>query len=325
MRRKLPALLAAAVLLSGCGGFFGTAAAVVNDRRIEQDRFADQLDFLLADPSFAQQFPGEQGEVRRREFAREFLTFLIHQALLQDYADARGISVPEGEIDARMEDLAQQLGGQEAFDRQLAASGASVDQVRDLVYQQALREQVAEAVIAESLSEESLRETYEQREDEFTEVQVAHILVPSRAEAERILARATPDNFADLAERFSQDPGSAPNGGDLGFRRAGELPEPFSQAMLETPEGEIAGPVETEFGFHLIHVIERRTTPFEEVRDQLVEEARGQIFRDWLLGRVAEAEIRVNPRFGYFDEENGVVVPRTATTPSPQPPVQVAP
>ncbi|HEX2030569.1 MAG TPA: peptidylprolyl isomerase [Actinomycetota bacterium] len=325
MRSRLSLLVAAAVLLSACGGFFDTAAAVVNGRRIDQDRFADQLDFLLADPSFAQQFPGEQGEVRRREFAREFLTFLIHQALVQDYAETRGITVPEDEIDARMDELTQQLGGEEAFDRQVQASGVTIDQVRDLVYQQALRQRVAEAVIAEGLSEESLRETYEQRIAEFTEVHVAHILVPSEAEAERIAQRATPENFAELAERFSQDPGSAPDGGDLGFRRPAELVAPFAEAMLETPEGEIAGPVETEFGFHVIHVIERRTAPFEEVRDQLVEEARGQIFRDWLLERVEAAEIRVNPRFGYLDEESGIVVPRTATTPSPQRPVQVAP
>lgn len=325
MRPRLAVLLAAAVLLSACGGFFDTAAAVVNGRKIDQDRFADQLDFLLADPSFAQQFPGEQGEVRRKEFAREFLTFLIHQALLQEYAGTRNITVPAEEIDLRMEELTQQLGGQEALDRQVRSSGASIAQVRDLVYQQALRQEVAEAVVAEELSEESLRETYEERIADFTEVHVAHILVPSRAEAERILQRATPENFATLAERFSQDPGSAPDGGDLGFRRPGELGGPFSEAMLQTPEEEIAGPVETEFGFHLIHVIERRTSPFEEVQGQLVEQARGEIFRDWLLDRLGQAEIRVNPRFGYFDEQNGVVVPRTSTTPSPEQPVQVVP
>ena len=320
-RRTL--VLALAVLLSGCA-LFRTGAATVNGRVIPEEEFGQELDFLLGDPAFAEQFPGEEGEVRRQEFSREFLTFLIHQELVREYAEANDISVPEEDVQARFEQLVEQLGGREAFDRQVATSGVSEAQVQDLVRQQLLRERVAEAVIEERLTEERLRQLYEERRDQFTVVHVAHILVSSRVEAERIADQATPGNFARLARQFSQDTGSAAVGGDLGEQRPADLVAPFAQAMQEIPVGEIGGPVQTDFGFHVIHVIDRRTSPFEEVAPQLLEEARGETFRDWLLEQIAAAEIRVNPRYGLFDEQSGAVIPRTSTTPSP-PPVQLEP
>ncbi|MGH2725289.1 MAG: foldase protein PrsA [Actinomycetota bacterium] len=326
MPRRAPSLtlaVAAALLLSGCG-LFRAGAATVNGRAISEDRFVHELDFLLADPAFAEQLASEEGEGRRQEFTREFLTFLIHQELVQEYAESHDITISQEDFQARFDQLVEQLGGREAFDRQVRSSGVEEADVLDLVRQQLLREQVAESVIEERLTEERLRQMYEERIGDFTLVHVAHILVPDAAEAERIARQATPRNFERLARQFSQDTGSAAAGGDLGEQRPADLVGPFAQAMLDIPVGEIGGPVQTEFGFHVIHVIDRRTRSFDEVAPQLLEEARGETFREWLLEQVARAEIRVNPRYGLFDEQAGVVVPRTATTPSP-PPVQVVP
>ncbi|HYZ11074.1 MAG TPA: hypothetical protein VE962_04195, partial [Actinomycetota bacterium] len=65
--RRAPLFLAVIFLLTSCGNLFTTAAAVVDERTIEEDRFVRELDFLLADPRFAQQIPaGEAGRVRRQ-------------------------------------------------------------------------------------------------------------------------------------------------------------------------------------------------------------------------------------------------------------------
>jgi foldase protein PrsA len=325
MRRFL-ALPLAACLLASCGNLFTTAAAVVNGRRIEEDRFVRELDFLLADPRFAEQIPsGEAGEGRRKDLARQFLTFLIHQQFVEGFAETHDLEVDETEVDGLLQQQVTELGGRASFDRILRQSGASEGDVRHLLEQQVLRRQVADAVVAEQVSEGSLRQTYEDRILEFTEVHVAHILVQTEREAERIRREATPKTFASLARRFSQDPGSAPNGGDLGTQRASDLVGPFARATLRIPVGEIGGPVQTDFGFHVIHVLDRTTQPFEEVRDSLVEDLRGQVFADWLVGQVRSAEIRVNPRYGYFDERTGAVAPRTRSTPAPAPSVQLQP
>jgi foldase protein PrsA len=314
-----------AVLLTACGGFLATAAATVDGRKIDEDLFQSELDFLLSDPRFAdQQLPGEQGEEQREQFARDFLTFLIHQEVVQSYASGNGIEAPADEVDALLDQQIAALGGRERFQRLLQEAGLSESQIRELFEEQVLREAVADAVTAEQASDEALMQTYRERELEFTQVDVAHILVPDRQEAQRLAKEATPDNFARLARRFSEDPSSSVNGGDLGVQQAAGLVEPFARAALNIQVGKIGGPVRTEFGWHVIWVKDRQTQPFEEVRPQLLEEVRGEVFSNWLLQRVREAEIRVNPRYGAFDDRSGQVIPRTASSPEP-PPVQLEP
>jgi parvulin-like peptidyl-prolyl isomerase len=325
VRRSLPVLLVP-LLLAGCGDLFATAAATVDGRKIDEDRFATELEFLLADPRLTQGIPEDQtGDQRRRELGRQYLTFLIHQQIVESYAEAEGIEAPPAEVDSVLDQQVAELGGQEQFDLVLARAGASQEDARLLFEQQVLRQHVAEAVVSQEVTDEQLRQVYDQRLLEFSQVHVAHILVRTEAEAERLAKQATPQNFGDLARQHSLDTQSAPNGGDLGPQRAVDLVEPFARATLRIPVGEVGGPVETEFGFHLIHVIARQALSFEEARPQLVGELRGQVFTDWLLERVARAEIRVNPRYGYFDEATGAVQERTSSTPLPGPSIQIAP
>jgi foldase protein PrsA len=324
--RRAPLSLAVILLLSSCGNLFTTAAAVVDDRTIEEDRFVRELDFLLADPRFAQQIPaGEAGDDQRKELARQYLTFLIHQTFVEVYADANDVEVDEAEIDQLLQQQVTELGGQAEFDRLLRQTGTDEGDVRRLLERQVLRQRVAEAVVAERLGEDELRARYDERLLEFSEVTVAHILVRSEREAERIRDQATPSNFATLARRFSEDTGSAQNGGELGPQRAADLVAPFARAALRIPVGEIGGPVETDFGFHVIHVLDRRTRSFEEVRESLLEEARARVFTEWLLELVEAAEIRVNPRYGAFDQATGAVIPRRRSSPAPAPSVQLEP
>ena len=95
----------------------------------------------------------------------------------------------------------------------------------------------------------------------------------SRALAAKALARAqSGEDFAALARSESQDPVSAPQGGDLGWFGRGAMVKPFDEAAFSTPPGQFAPVVETEYGFHVIRVEDARaagTTPFEEVQDSI--------------------------------------------------------
>jgi len=122
------------------------------------------------------------------------------------------------------------------------------------------------------------------------ERQAAHILVAvkpdgsaedkagAKRKAEDIATQAkkNPAQFAELAKKFSQDPGSASQGGDLGFfARDGSMVKPFEDAVFSMKEGEIAGPVQTDFGWHVI-----KLTAIHPGKQQSFDEVKGQIEQD---------------------------------------------
>lgn len=323
IRSLLVPLLAGALLLPGCRALFETAAAVVNGQKIDQDRVQRQLRFILTDPRLAQQLPGGPAG-QRRELARQFLTFLVHQELLTEYAQEHRIPVRSDEIDQRLQTEFIGVEGQAAFRARLDEAGATVADVRHLIGQQILRQRVIEAVAQEQLSDDRLMKEYESRLPELTTVEVSHILVNDGDQAADLARRASPGNFARLARRYSKDPSSAPAGGDLGLRRAADLVDAVARAAIEAEVGSIVGPVESEFGFHLIWLRGRDTPPFDSIRPQLIEELQGQVFAEWLLDRLRESEIRVNPAYGHFDPATGEVVAGRTATPGPGP-VQLTP
>ncbi len=155
-----------------------------------------------------------------------------------------------------------------------------------------LRERVIQ--VDTVFTEEELRRIYEDRAA-GVEVRARHILLPLARDAdaatvdsvlefagglrERILAG---EEFAALAGEFSQDPGSAGQGGDLGFFRRGQMVPAFDSAAFSLAPGEVSDPVRTGFGVHVLRVEERTRTPFEEARSQFEPQLK--------LGIVSEAE-----------------------------------
>ena len=83
-------------------------------------------------------------------------------------------------------------------------------------------------------------------------MKASHILVATREQADAILAEANALNFGSLAQQHSSCPSKA-RGGDLGEFGPGMMVKPFEDATVATPVGSISQPVQTQFGFHLIH------------------------------------------------------------------------
>jgi len=141
--------------------------------------------------------------------------------------------------------------------------------------------------------EEEVMKAYQARAGQYQVAEqrrASHILVKTREDADRLLAEAkqAPQRFADLAKKHSQDSGSAEQGGDLGFFARGMMVKPFEDAVFAGKEGEILGPVESEFGHHVIHVTgiqPAKARPLEEVRAEIV----ADIGRQAGIRRFAEA------------------------------------
>ncbi|MGQ0511463.1 MAG: SurA N-terminal domain-containing protein [Betaproteobacteria bacterium] len=131
----------------------------------------------------------------------------------------------------------------------------------------------------EAVGEAELKQAYDERLAAgklgvAEQRRASHILVKTREEAEKILAEAkkAPQRFADLAKKHSQDTGSAEKGGDLGFFAAGDMVKPFAEAVFAMTPNEIAGPVQSEFGFHVIRlsgVQPGKVRGFEDLKAEL--------------------------------------------------------
>lgn len=137
-----------------------------------------------------------------------------------------------------------------------------------------------------------------QEEGEALEYNVRHILVEDE-ETAKSLQKQLQDksaSFEDLATANSRDPGSAAQGGSLGWAQADNYVGPFAAAVQATPKGEMtAAPVETQFGWHIIEVVDERPVafpPMAQVREQLEEMMRQQALSDFQRELRSEATIK---------------------------------
>ena len=116
-----------------------------------------------------------------------------------------------------------------------------------------------------------------------------HILITGdgeepKAQAEKLLADIKGGvSSEELAKAQSKDPGSAAKGGDLGFFAEGRMVPEFDAALKDMKPGEVSAPLKTQFGWHLIQLVERRPAgkrPYDEVRQDLHREARTRILSE---------------------------------------------
>ncbi len=147
------------------------------------------------------------------------------------------------------------------------------------------------------VNEQDLKTYYEQnasRGSGAEERRASHILVSvpksapaaehdkAKAKAQTLLAevKKQPDSFAAVAKKNSEDPGSAPNGGDLDFFARGAMTKPFEDAVFAMKKGEISDLVESEFGFHIIKLTDIKAPKqrsFEEMKPELESEMKKQL------------------------------------------------
>lgn len=158
-----------------------------------------------------------------------------------------------------------QLGTGKDFEERLAYY--KLRALRDTFYEKKVREAVTEAQ-AKSAYEDQIAKLKPE-----PEVRARHILVKSEQEAKDLVKQLKGGaDFNELAKKSSDGP-SAQTGGDLGYFSRGQMVKPFEDAAFSLQPGQISDPIQTEFGWHVIKVEDKRNRPlpsFDEVKDQLM-------------------------------------------------------
>jgi len=211
-------------------------------------------------------------------------------------ATVNGEPITEADITLAMSELDQQF-AQLPDDRKraaavsalieiklMAAEGAAKGIDKDAEFQRrmallmsrALHAAVIEQEIASKITDADIRARYDKYVAEtppVNEVKASHILVKTREEALAIIARLDAgEDFATIAKELSQDPGSGANGGDLGYFGPGQMVPEFEKAAFALDVGQYTKePVQSQFGWHVIKVEDKRTQQppaFEDVKEQ---------------------------------------------------------
>lgn len=255
-------------------------AALINGQPLYLADYERELGQYQADLSARGIDPNSQeGQAEIAQARGWILEWMITEALIEQAAVAAGVSVSDAEVDAQMQQIVTENGGEEAFQAKLAARGET--------YEDAWRKQ-RRAMIVAAMNQrisDAVPEVAEQ-------VHARHILVDTQEEAERILAQLQAGaDFATLAGAYSQDPNTRDSGGDLGFFPRGILTAPeVEDAAFSLQPGQSSGVVPSLLGYHIVQVVERDPArPLSPDDRRLLQE---QALQQWVASLWSQATIQ---------------------------------
>jgi peptidyl-prolyl cis-trans isomerase C len=246
-------------------------------------------------PATAPGTPARTGTVLVTVNGQPVTQDMLDTALAAMPADVRDQVVSQG-LQARLRDhmVLQELLWQEAVKRGLstepAVQAALVMAARDV-----LANAVLEAETGRRSDATAVKAYYDAHPEHFKRPQVhaRHILVSEEQAARDALAKVKGGtSFADVARTVSRDPGSAENGGDLGWFERGTMVPEFEAAAFGAATGALVGPVKSQFGWHVLEILGTRdTVPLDEVREGIEEKLRDEARSTWIEELRARATI----------------------------------
>jgi peptidyl-prolyl cis-trans isomerase C len=204
----------------------------------------------------------------------------IHQSDLALAEDEIGSNIPNMAPDKKREYLVTYLADiivlSQAAEQQKLGDTPDVKRQLSFDRNKVLMEALLQKAGKAAETDDALHKVYDDAVKQMKgeeEVHARHILVPTEQEAKDIEAQLKGGaDFAKLAKEKSKDPSGASNGGDLGWFTKDQMVPEFADAAFKLPKGQISDPVKTQFGWHIIEVVDTRIKPtptFEQVKPQL--------------------------------------------------------
>lgn len=261
--------------------------------------------YFYVDKYFYEQFHNYYEQIDPETFKEQMLRSYISFKILGSRADAETASATKDEVEERMEQFQNELNDEyekAIWDEKSKEWGITIDDVKNYVLVQAS----ALNYVRSQATDDMLKELYDDAlaadPHAFTVATVRHVLVafsPTEGEErtnEEALARAQEikkmleegQDFAKVAEEYSDDGGSKNNGGKYESTLVNNWVQPFKEAAVTLPIGTISDPVETTYGYHIITVEERKEQSLDEVKELLSGEIIDQIYSDFINNELSD-------------------------------------
>lgn len=296
------ALMAVALILTATAASGEVVEAIiarVGDRIITRSQYLSRLEGGLRE--IERTTLPAQAEQRKQEYRDDLLDEMLAELLIKDRADRLGLTVTPQEIEESVNRLKVQynIETDEQFDESLRTSGLTRSEMEMRLRDTLLTNKVfgRELRSRGEISDRELRQRYDREKEAYrlperARVREIVVVVPpgadvaertrAMAEAEEAATRARAgEPFEALAIEYSDAP-SKEQGGVIGLVAKGELLASLDQAVFAAPAGTIAGPVQTEAGYHVMLIEERvpsEIPPFDAVKERLRQEAGEETFQ----------------------------------------------
>jgi peptidyl-prolyl cis-trans isomerase C len=311
---------ALAAVLAACGGggsgggnVPSNAVATVGGQTITQAQF----DALIAQAkrSYKSQkrtFP-KAGTTEYGTLKNQAVQYLVQRAEFAQEADKMGVKVTNADVEKRLDQIKKQYFGnsEKKYKQQLVQQGLTDKQVRSDIRASLISEKLFNKVTEDvKVSDSDIKNYYNQHLSQYSVPQqrdVAHILVKSKALADKLYKEVKSGaNFAQLAKKYSQDPGSKAQGGKLTITK-GQTVQPFDQTAFLLATGQISKPVKTQFGYHIIKALgpvkPAKTTPLSQVKasikQQLEQQKKNDAMTAWTTKLKKDYDKKISYQTGY--------------------------
>lgn len=272
---------------------------------ITQGELRQQLD-ALAQQSGQGKIPPDSPQYKAA--VDQVMPQVVGTEMAKAYAQDKNITVSDKEVSDELSKIKDQVaqqaqsqgqtaGKEELFKQALKQAKVTEEEVRKNIREGLLIQKVQKKVVGDAKpSDAEVQKYYDQnKKAQFSTPEqrcARHILFnkDQKQKAQDVKQQLQDGgDFKKLAKKYSQDPGSAEKGGDLGCLGAGQTVPNFDKALSNAKKGEIVGPVDTKFGYHLIEVTDVKkagVTPLKDVRSQieqqLSQEKQSTEFQKWI-------------------------------------------
>jgi len=223
------------------------------------------------------------------EIKKKVLENLIASELLYQESQKQGIIVDEAAINEQVRKLKERFSSEAELKSALSKANLSEVAIksqfkRGMAIQRFIDKQFVQKITVSGKESKAYYDSHPDLFEQPEQVRASHILIkvdPGADESRKVETRKKlekiqeklqkGEDFASLSKEFSEGPSSA-KGGDLGYFRRGQMVKPFEEAVFTLRPGEVSDIVETEFGYHLIKVIDKKpetTIVYEDIKDRL--------------------------------------------------------
>lgn len=322
--------LALLLVAAGCGGnkVPQGAIATVGGVPITQAQFDQYINQAKASAGQNGQpaFPSP-GTTTYNRYAAEIVNYLVEQQVVLNGAAKDKLSVSDADVQSQLTQIAAQYGGTQKMYAAAQKAGMDPAQLKTYVKNSLLGQKLYQQVIGKIAPTEAQMQAYYNANkatfDQPATRTVRHVLVKTKAEAEKVrallAANNTTANWDKVAKKYSIDTGTKNSGGSLGAIRRGQMVKPFDNAAFSLPLNTVSQPVKSQYGWHVLEVT--TITPAKKstyasaqanIKSTLTSQMQQKAWQAWLTAATKAADIKY--AVGY---NPAALTPAPKVSPSP--------